>query len=71
MGRSSGRVIIDMLKERESIEELEDRLACLMAELYQMCGSMTVGSLESLCRRIHIIQFKLKSSSKEGIYGKK
>lgn len=49
------------MRESKSIKELEDRLACLNADLYQTCGSMSVTSLERLCRRIHLIEIKIYS----------
>ena len=59
-----------MQRERESLKELEARLACLNADLYQMSGTMSVTSLESLCRKINLIQFKIYSF-KGGRHGKK
>lgn len=57
------------MRERATLDELRGRLACLRADLYQMCGQMPVASLERLCRRIHTIEFKIYSF-KGGRYGK-
>lgn len=59
-----------MLREGESIIELKERLVCLYADLYQMCGHMPLHSFESLCRKIHGIEIKLYSF-KGGRYGNK
>ncbi len=50
-----------MQRERYTVEDLEIQLACLNADLCQSCGSMTVTSLESLCRRINIIRIRINS----------
>ena len=57
-----------MLREGESIIELKERLVCLYADLYQMCGHMPLAAFESLCRKIHGIEYKLYSF-KGGRYG--
>lgn len=44
-----------------SLRDLEQRLACLRADLYQTCGTMTVASLESLCRKINVIGLRIYS----------
>lgn len=59
-----------MLREGESIEDLEAQLAWLYADLYQMGWSVSLRSFENLCRKIHIIEFKIYSF-KGGRYGKK
>lgn len=50
-----------MQKERATQRELEDRLACLYVSLYQSCGTMPIGSLENLCRKIHVIELRIYS----------
>lgn len=58
-----------MERERATLDELRHRLAHLHADLYQGCGSMPVASLESLCRKINVIELKIYSF-KGGRYGK-
>ncbi len=60
-----------MQRERESILDLEARLASMNAELYQNGGSMPVSALESLCRRINLIKLKIYSFKGDSKYGKK
>lgn len=50
-----------MQRERYTVEDLEIQLACLNADLCQSGASMTVTSLESLCRRINIIRIRINS----------
>jgi hypothetical protein len=50
-----------MQGERYTLKDLEIRLACLRTELYQCCGSMPLASMESLCRKIHLIGLKIYS----------
>ena len=57
-----------MLSDK-SKRELHGRRSCLYADLYQTCGSLDLHSLESLCRRLHIIDIKLYAI-KGGIYDK-
>lgn len=59
-----------MQLEKVTIRDLEDQLACLNADLYQTCGTMSVQSLERLCRKINLIRFKIYSF-KGGRYGNK
>lgn len=54
-----------MLSEKTK-KELERRRSSLRADLYQLCGQMTVHSLESLCRKIHAIEWKIYSFKKDG-----
>lgn len=54
-----------MLSEK-SKKELERRRSSLRADLYQLCGQMTVHSLENLCRKIHAIEWKIRSFKKDG-----
>lgn len=42
-------------------KELEIQQRNLYADLYQTCGSMTVRSLETLCRKIHSLEIKIRS----------
>lgn len=58
-----------MQQERATLNELKDRLACLYADLYQGCSTMTVASLESLCRKINVIGLRIYSF-KGGRHGK-
>ena len=51
-------------------KELEMQLMSLDAYLYQACGSMTVRSLESICRKIHLLEIKIHSF-RGGRHGKK
>lgn len=60
-----------MERERESIWDLEARLASMNAELYQNGGSMPVTALESLCRRINLIRLKICSFKGDSRYGNK
>lgn len=48
---------------REAIgrRELEAQRSCLYADLYQMCGKMTVKSVEAVCRKIHNLTIKIHS----------
>lgn len=57
------------MRERYSLDELEAQLACLNADLYQSCGTMTVTSLESLCRKINIIRSRINSFKGDSKYG--
>lgn len=59
-----------MLREGESLNDLKAELACLNADLYQMCGTMPLHAFESLCRKIHLIELKIYSF-KGGKYGNK
>lgn len=58
-----------MERERATLDELRHRLAHLHAHLYQGCGTMPVASLESLCRKINVIELKIYSF-KGGRYDK-
>ena len=42
-------------------KELEMQRRSLYADLYQTCGSMTVRSLETVCRKIHSLEIKIRS----------
>lgn len=57
------------MREERARRELEARRASLYADLYQRAGMMGVSSVESLCRKMHIIELKIQSF-KGGIYGK-
>lgn len=57
------------MREERAKRELEARRASLYADLYQRAGMMGVSSVESLCRKMHIIELKIQSF-KGGIYGK-
>lgn len=50
-----------MLRQAMAMKELELRRRILYADLYQLCGQMTVRGLESLCRKIHHIDLKIHS----------
>ena len=58
-------VSVTMLSEKTK-KELERRRSSLYADLYQLCGQMTVHSLENLCRKIHAIEWKIYSFKKDG-----
>lgn len=55
---------------KESPQELRNQLASLYIDLIQIVGSVPVQTLETLCRKIHGIEFKLYSF-KGGRYGKR
>lgn len=59
-----------MYREELDIDKLKERLACLYAELYLGCATMSVATFEHLCRKINVIRFKI-NSFKGGRYGKK
>ena len=50
-----------MLKEEHARGELKALRLQLYGELWQRAGDMTLHSLESLCRKIHILDLKLHS----------
>lgn len=58
-----------MLKEERAKKDLEGLRSGLYAELYQRAASMSVRSLEVLCRKIHSIEIKIHSF-KGGLYDK-
>ena len=58
-----------MQREADTLNELKGRQACLHADLYQQCGSLTVTALERLCRKINVIGLRIYSF-KGGRHGK-
>lgn len=50
-----------MLKEEVARRELIALRSGLFVDLYQRAGSMAVNSVESLSRRIHVIDLKIYS----------
>lgn len=58
-----------MYREGETIKELRSQLTCLRADLYQGCATMTLQSLERLCRKIHVTESRLYSF-RGGRYGR-
>lgn len=58
-----------MIKAKTTLKELSLRHQCLQADIYQRAATISLHSLESLCRRLHIIELKIYSS-RGGIHGK-
>lgn len=49
------------MREARAKREMEAQRSCLYADLYQMCGQMTVKSVEAICRKIHNLTIKIHS----------
>lgn len=52
------------MRRAKSRKELELMRSILYADLYQLCGQMTVRQLENTCRKIHLIDMKIHSFKK-------
>lgn len=57
------------MKEERTRQKLEADRCCLYLDLYRTVTDMSLRSLESLVRKIHIIELKIHSF-KGGIYDK-
>lgn len=58
-----------MLKAKTTLKELSLRQQSLQADIYQRAATISLHSLESLCRRLHTIELKIHSY-KGGLYDK-
>ena len=57
-----------MRKSATTLPELKKRVVSLRADLYQRCAAMSVASVESLCRKLHVAEMMILSF-KGGKYG--
>ena len=58
------------MKGNTTHKEYMKRRMMLYADLYQQCGQMHLHSLETLCRKIHTIDIKIRSF-RGGLYDSK
>ena len=57
------------MREAKIRKELEAQRTNLYAELYQMCGKISIARFDALCRKIHSLTIKIHSF-RGGLYGK-